>query len=57
MGAWLHGLDGADWLRGGRRRSLLRLGFVNVNVYLVWLQHRYCSRPGRSDAKALKCQL
>ena len=57
MEAWLHGLDGADWLRGGRRRSLLRLGFVNVNVYLVWLQHRYCSRPGRSDAKALKCQL
>lgn len=29
MWAWSRGLDGVDWLRGGRRRSLLRLGFVN----------------------------
>ena len=32
--AWSHRLDGADWLRGGRRRSLLRPGFVNVLLLL-----------------------
>ena len=30
MWAWSRGLDGADWLRGGRRRSLWRRGFVNA---------------------------